>query len=813
MMRLLLQSSRRFFYRHPGQLLLALVGIAAGVAVVTGVALMRDVLIDALDSATDSLSGRDTVRVVDPRGPLDENLFAELATAPGAPDLVPVLSSRLRYDDRMLELLAIDPWSLGDESLIRPSAGVTGNLTRQPNAAMVTERTLQRLQRDTGDRLSVRHFGQVLELQIVAVIQGGRELDDRILMDLAAAQHLISRQGELSFIEAPASARDWLAERLPSEMELIDAEQRRQSAASLTAGMRANLTAMSLLSLAVGLFVIYSVLAFLLVQRRRTVGMLRAVGVTQGRIQAMLALETLVLASLGALAGLVLGTGLANALLDLVRQPVAELYRMVASAGIRPSLGLYAAIWLLAVSMALASVLGVLREAQKIPPGQLARTVHEETGRRSLSPWSWLPWLLLLAGTGLILVTTSLPPVLVGLFVMLSGCALLAPAAGMHLLRLTARLTGSGLVARATKMLLSSRQRLAPAISALSLALALSAGVGMMVLGFRATVDDWVSRLISADVYLTVSQGQLVSADVERLQDWPEVEMLTSSRQVRLDDGSMVVGYDLNPKAWAAFEWVSGDQASAETLVEEGRGVLLTEPMSRRTGLQPGDEMELATPAGPVRFEVGAVYRDYSNDRGLVGLIGWRFRELWGDEQRDSIGLYLAPGTDPAAFEQRIEEVYPAGTLTTSAQVREQTLEVFDRTFRISWALAILVGLIAGIALISALLALGLERGREYATLRALGLPRRGLAGVVLTQTTGLAAIAVAMAIPFSLLIHAVLSLAVQPRAFGWSIALTWPWQPLAVLVPLALAIGVLAGTYPAWKIASRDPAPLLRAS
>ncbi len=362
-------------------------------------------------------------------------------------------------------------------------------------------------------------------------------------------------------------------------------------------------------------------------------------------------------------------------------------------------------------------------------------------------------------------------------------------------------------------MLLSSRQRLAPAISALSLALALSAGVGMMVLGFRATVDDWVSRLISADVYLTVSQGQLVSADVERLRAWPEVEMLTTSRQVVLDDGSMVVGYDLNPKAWAAFEWVSGDQASAEALVEEGRGVLLTEPMSRRTGLQPGDEMELATPSGPARFEVGAVYRDYSNDRGLVGLAGWHFRELWGDEQRDSIGLYLAPGIDPAAFEQRIHEAYPAGTLTTSAQVREQTLDVFDRTFRISWALAILVGLIAGIALISALLALGLERGREYATLRALGLPRRGLAGVVLTQTTGLAAIAVAMAIPFSLLIHAVLSLAVQPRAFGWSIALTWPWQPLAVLVPLALTIGVLAGTYPAWKIAGRDPAPLLRAS
>jgi putative ABC transport system permease protein len=810
-MQLLLESSRRFFYRHPGQLLLALIGIAAGVAVVTGVALMRDVLIDALDSATESLSGSETLRITDRSGPLDESLFRTLATQPGAPTLLPVLSSRLRHGNRMLELLAVDPLSLDRNSAVRPTGPATGQLLSQANAALVTERTLQRLDVGPDGIVQVRHSGETLSLEIVASISGGRELDDRIIMDLAAAQHLTGRRGELSFIEAPAGSRDWLLQYLPEGLELVDAEQRRDSAAALTAGMRANLTAMSLLSLAVGLFVIYSVLAFLLVQRRRTIGMLRAVGVTQGRIQGLLALETMILAGLGALAGLVLGTLMATALLDLVRQPVAELYRMVASAGIRPTLGLYAAVWIMAVVMALASVLGVLREAQRIPPGQLARTVHEGNSNES-GLWRWLPVLLLAAGALLIVGTRGLAPVMAGLFVMLSGCALLAPAIGMQLLRLISA-QGSGLISRAIKMLMSSRQRLAPAVSALSLALALSAGVGMMVLGFRATVDDWVSRLISADVYLTVSQGQLGSEDVATLRDWPELEMLTSSRQIRLDDGSMVVGYDLNPKAWAAFEWVSGDRESARPAVESGAAVLLTEPMARRKGLKPGDRIELATPSGPAIFEVAAVYRDYSNDRGLVGLIGWRFRELWQDEQRDSIGLYLRPGIEIEAFETKILETFPAGSLTTREQVREQTLAVFDRTFRISWALAILVGMIAAIALISALLALGLERGREYATLRALGLPRRGLAGVVLTQTTSLAGIAVIMAIPFSMLIHAVLSLAVQPRAFGWSVALTWPWQPLAVIVPLALILGTLAGAYPAWKIASRDPAPLLRAS
>lgn len=811
-MRLLLESSRRFFYRHPGQLILALIGIAAGVAVVTGVALMREVLVDALDSATDSLSGVDSVRIIDPSGPLDEAVFTTLATERGAPLMLPALSSRLRYGERLMELLAIDPLSLDQSGPIRVAGGDIGSLFAQANAVLVSERTLQRLAPDADGGFRVLRSGEPLDLEVVSVISAGRELDDRIIMDLAAAQHLIGRQGELSFIEAPATARDWLLERLPEGLKLIDSQQRRDSAASLTAGMRANLTAMSLLSLAVGLFVIYSVLAFLLVQRRRTIGMLRAVGVTKGRIQAMLASETLVLAGLGALGGLVLGTLMANGLLELVRQPVAELYRLVAPAGVRPTPLLYFSVWIMAVVMALLSVLGVLREAQRIPPGQLARSVHESRVQ-TLWIWRWLPWLLLGLGLLAMVLTHSLPPVLIGLFLMLSGCALLAPAGGMRLLRFGAAALPRSLVGRAIKMLLSSRQRLAPAISALSLALALTAGVGMMVLGFRATVDDWVYRLLNADVYLTLSQGQLDSSSMQTVRAWPEVEMLSSARHTRLDDGSLVVGYDLNPIAWTGFEWLDGDGLAAKDRVEAGTAVLLTEPFARRNGLRAGDTLELTTPSGLISFEVAAVYRDYTTDRGMVAMAGPRFRELWGDDLRDSIGLYLTPGTDYRVLENRVEAAFPGGSLISRAAVRDQTMDIFDRTFRISWALAILVGMIAAIALISALLALGLERGREYATLRALGLSRGGLAGVVLTQTTGLAAIAVLMAVPFSLLIHAVLSLAVQPRAFGWTLALQVPLQPLAVLVPLAVLIGALAGAYPAWKIARRDPAPLLRSS
>jgi putative ABC transport system permease protein len=149
----------------------------------------------------------------------------------------------------------------------------------------------------------------------------------------------------------------------------------------------------------------------------------------------------------------------------------------------------------------------------------------------------------------------------------------------------------------------------------------------------------------------------------------------------------------------------------------------------------------------------------------------------------------------------------------TPEQVRRQSLAVFDRTFRISWALATLVGLIALVALTSALLAQGLERSREYATLRALGLPPGGLFGLVTIQSGGLTAVALITALPLALLIHYALSLLIQPRAFGWSVPAGWPpLEPVALVVPVALVLGALTGLYPAWRIGRRPMVEHLRA-
>ncbi len=807
-MRLLIQSSRRFFYRHPGQLLLALIGIAAGVAVVTGVALMRDVLVNALDMAGEELAGRDSLRVEHPSGRIDESLLTDLATRSGAPVLVPVIAARARFDDRVLELLATDPMSLGGGEGIGLGGDQINALMRTPAGVAVNTATAQRLGLNEGDRFTVRIAGAEHEFETATILARGRALDDRLLMDIAIAQDTLRRQGQLSWIEAPAGSRHWLEAELPEGFRIETAGERRDAAARLTEGMRANLTAMSLLSLAVGLFVIYSVLSFLLVQRRRAFGMLRAVGVTRGQVTGLLAMETFILAGLGALLGLVLGTVLADQLLELVRQPISELYRLVPAAETRPSGALYLSIWTLAVVLSQASTLAVWQEARRIPPGQLVRQERESRGRSALHLAAVG---LLLAGVAIIMLSAGLAGALAGLFLALMGCAVLTPSLGMLLLRLMRLPLRKTLAGRALAMLTTSRRRIAPAVAALSLALALSAGIGMMVLGFRVTVDDWVDRLLRAEAYVTVSQGVIDTALTEQIGSLEGIVALSSARQHRLPDGRVLIAYDLPADAWDGFELVDGESDSAREAFMSGEAALVTEPFARRRDKGVGDDITIDTPERRLALPIAAVYRDYGSDQGAIAVDAVHYREWFDDQVRDSLGLYFEEPGEMDRWRERLQAVDERIVLTSREQVRNQTLAVFDRTFRISWALAVLVGIIALIALVSALLALGLERRRDHATLRALGMTRRGVTGLVVSQTTGLAAASALIAVPLAIAIHTGLTLVVQPRAFGWSLPLSLPVTPLVAMGLLALATGLLAGIYPAWRIASRDPSPELR--
>lgn len=808
--------SHAFFLRHPSQLLLALIGIAAGMAVVTGVALLRGSLVQSLDAATDALAGPDAVTLRATDGPIPPTVYAALATHPGAPDFVPVVRIPVRVAGLQMEVVGVDPFaSVADAGSGGPAAlaGLQWDGSGSPPALMG---------RETRSLIGLEGPGTIdadgpdgpVTLRVMAGATGaGIDVPDRrLLMDIAAAQHAFDQPRAISELLAPAAAADWLEARLPPGIVMTRAAEQRASARRLTAGLRANLTAMSLLALATGLFVVYSVLSFLMVQRRRIFGVLRAIGLTHRDLARMLIQEGLALGVLGSLFGLVAGTLLADRLLALVAGPVRSIYGQLALARTAPTPELYAALFGVGVLAAVAVTLPVVREALRVPPGRLLRDAPPAARRRT----AWIAPLLVVSGLLVVAVDSRLVAALAGLFLVLAGLASWLPALGFRVLAGSARRLGKGLAGRAIGLLVGSRRRLGPALSALSLALALAMGMGMMILGFRGAVDDWVQRLLRADLYVSAPQGTLGPDDVAGLEALDGVAAVSTVRSLRLVDGTRLTAYRLPAEAWAGFEWLAGDAETVRAGFESGRGVAVSEPLARARSLAPGDGLDLPFAGGVRRMTVLGVFRDYSSDVGFVAIDARHAVDALADPGAvDSVGLYLAADVDRTALERSLQAAADRRGLRWIGPdvIREQSLEVFDRTFRISWAMAFLVGGIALVALVSALLAHGLERAREYATLRALGLEPRRLFMLVVAQTLGLTATAALLAVPTAVLVHYALVLFVQPRAFGWTVPLSAPpFEPALVVIPLALALGALAGLVPAARIAGRPPTVSLRA-
>jgi putative ABC transport system permease protein len=160
---------------------------------------------------------------------------------------------------------------------------------------------------------------------------------------------------------------------------------------------------------------------------------------------------------------------------------------------------------------------------------------------------------------------------------------------------------------------------------------------------------------------------------------------------------------------------------------------------------------------------------------------------------------------------QAISDGRQALIMNSNARIREISLAIFDRTFVITNVLYWLAVGVAIIGIFGAMLALQLERGREFGMLRALGMTPLQTGALVALQTGYVGLLAGLLAVPLGLLMGWVLLAVINRRAFGWQIELAATPGPLGWAIVLAAGAALLAGIYPAWQAARVRPALAMR--
>jgi len=592
---------------------------------------------------------------------------------------------------------------------------------------------------------------------------------------------------------------------------------RRETAETMTAAFRLNLTVLSLIALLVGLYLVFQALDCAVVRRRSEIAVLRSLGVDASTLRRAWLAEAAVLGLLGASLGLLLGWAGAQFAVRAVGQTVNALYFSTSVQAAR--LTLPESLISLGAGI-LASVLAgwvPARVAAETPPAQvLVRSAPGAVGGRWLRSKS-LALGALLAGLAL----SRLPPLELGggtrfplaghlaAFCGILGGGVLAsnalPALGAALRPLAARSApwrvSLGHIARPT-----GRHRLAAA--ALVCAIGMAAGMAILVASFERSVRSWVQSALQADLYLSSSGAQSAGSDNKiapetwrALAAHPAVaHAATFSAYPLVLDGKPTIlgGGDLaRQSSRGGFLWVGAPPPPEALDAARNAGLALaSESFSERYRIHVGDTVSVPTPSGVRPLRVAALFADYGNEHGTLLVDRAHSAGWFSDDHATSLALDLKPGLSPEAVRAELAAAHPGLSILTNSTLRSEVLRIFRQTFSITYALEF-IGLavaVGGLAL--SLASVLLDRREELTTLRALGFRRDEIARATALEGGALALCAVTAGIALSFALGWLLIHVINKQSFGWTLAFAVPVAQLAALAALVVGTGVVVSYF-----------------
>ncbi|WAL62578.1 ABC transporter permease [Thermocoleostomius sinensis A174] len=826
--------------QQPLQYVLCIVGIALGVAMMVSIDLANGSAQRAFALSTDAITGRATHRIeaIAPTG-VDEAVYTTLKRSLHSVAMAPVVEGYIKVEelgDQPVRLVGLDlfaeaPFRNYFGNVESRGTGFVQFLTN-PSAVVLSQETATQHQVHLGDTLHLDISGQHHPAQLVGTVATSDSLNRRALSnflfaDIATAQELLGQIGKLNHIDLIVSQPQDLqtiAALLPPDLKLETAEAQKNSVQQMTAAFELNLTALSLLALVVGMFLIYNTITFSVIQRRPLFGVLRCLGVTQGQLFALILGESAIFSAVGSVLGVGLGIGLGRSIVGLITQTINDFYfvvsvQQVTLANSTIVKGLVVGI----VSALVASALPAL-EAMNTPP---TMTLQRSTLESKIQ--QWLPKLALLwlgfTIAGVLLLqwaSAGLVAAFAGLFAVLLGAALLTPSLISLAMQGFAPIGSRtlGVLGRlAPRDILRSLSRTSVAVAALMVSVSVIVGVSIMVGSFRGTVVQWLDQTLQADIYVsppTVTAnrvlGKLDPAIVSALKTYPgirqavtytdaDVRVVEFDRQAKLISADGDVSQGKRPYAWIRPD-LRPDPWQA---LDAGNGVIISEALILRENLPDiPPTITLETPKGDRSFPVLAVFYDYSSDQGTVILDNDVYEPLWQDDSVASLGLFVEPGVSVDATVDAINRDFQSIqslSVSSNRSLREDSLIIFDRTFAITNALRLLAVVVAFIGVLSTLMSLQLERTRELGILRATGMTPRQLSGMTLLETGLMGTMAGVFALPLGFALAWILIYVINVRSFGWTLQMAlegrYFWQALLVSIIAAL----LAGLYPALRL------------
>ncbi len=851
--RLFTWFSIRYMLKNPGRALMVLAGVALGAAVYTSVRLSVDSSLNSFNRSMNLISGNADRVLVNPGGRIPESLIAPILELPFIKAASPLLTTYVHAEDHKeipFLLIGFDP--LLDRSFRKWQGASRDNedrrtnwleLIKTPYTFFAAEPLVKALDIEAGNTIVLNYPGsqatftllKPLSSRGLALYEGGNVA----ITDIATFQEFTGSIGwvdriDLSFDGFPTKEQLNIIRRLlPIGVEIGSAGELQKTGERMIRAYEINLSVLSFVSLFVGMFLVYSLVSLNAVSRRKELAILRSTGASSKFIFLLFISEGLLLG----LGGWVLSVPIASVLLKYVlravSQTISTLFVRIAAAQVTLSGGELLLSFAVTLLISILAAFYPAREAMKVSPREamiIEKSCHTQRNRSQVLAVSGLILILLVWPLSKMPFPGGLPlPGYVAAFVLFLGFSLISPwlldvvggSSGMLLRRL-----GGEPAFLAGRYVTTNVSRTAISVGALITAVALFSALVIMVHSFRQTVELWAYNTVTGDIFvrskmagLNRYKNPLPATAVRFFQSLRAPVEIDPYRRIYLADQNCQYQFEaLNWDVYlrnGKFFWIKGSRETAEKQIKKGKGVIVSEVFSNRSGLGYKDMFREQIQGVVFEVPILGIVRDYRTQGGVVYYSLKHYQLRTGDTQWGGVRVFIKKEVEnPEQVISRLQNQIltccgDALSVTLGEELRRAILDIFDETFAITTVLLVIALVVAALGITSTLMVLVLERGKEFNTILAIGGDSLQVRAVIIWEAMIMVITGQFAGLVCGFILSWLLIFVVNQQSFGWTFLYAVDIQSLFFSFPLII-MTALAAAIPAIRLVFRKPPAFL---
>lgn len=819
--------------------LLNIASIALGIAVFLAIQLANSGANRAFAASVDLVAGKADLEV---RGEIDEKLWPAIARLPGVAAATATVEGIVMlpgHPGEYLRLIGIDLFS-GAPFATYVTDTTGANLEKwvgTPGGIALPRSAAERLGVSAGSVLPAFVNGAERQLTVLSTLASASPAAGQerfAAMDIGQAQEFFGKQGTLTAIQIlasdPAGIPALVASidrLLPPGLHAVPPREHSQQMRNMVSSFQLNLTALSMVSLLVGVFLIYNSIAATVARRRLDIGILRALGAERWQIRALFLAEACVLGGAGILAGTALSIGLAGLLAGAMSRTISSLYILTRIGEVALTPGLFLAATVCGFGAVLAGAWQPAAQASRIDPvAALSRGEPMDAHLAAIPSRGRLSLFFALAAALCSVAALYSAPWLgfAGAFFILMAAAAASPAALAWFSAAMLRLFATSRVEfrLAASQLQRAAHRHSITLAALAAAIAMTSSLTIMIHSFRETLGDWIEQGIVADLFISPASNEIAANSAEIpptaaawLLNRPEVDSVDAIRgeeaAFRLNrDGpektTRLLAIDGRYRSNLIF--TGGHSVEKGRRIFEGGEAAITESFARKHGAKEGGKLWLSTPKGPAEFRIAGIYSDYSSDQGIILISRPSYDRFWRPAGSHSLAVFLKPGAQWKPLAAAFRESFGSRgeySIYSNGELRSRIMAVFEQTFSITSLLRVIAVIVAVCGVYLSATVLVAERRREIAMLRACGASAGQIQGMLAIECGMLGLLSAILGLAAGGALALVLVFVVNPAFFGWTISLHLPLAALAS-IPLWMAAAAAIASWPASRAACAPP-------